>query len=190
MDWMSSGVRGLIASRICFLEKSTQKIQQTPSDRSIQNLQLKSVIINRYVAMVNRTGINQNSDHLDDSSTAIHSLFSRSAVGKCSGQANEPVDVQVQVIANVIDSVLQDMARNGFVQLPSDSEVNQTLREIRIRGRLSAAPWDNQSRLAIKCTVPKLSGKNRVAAAAPPSEKWARLGSQDYKFVGKHNRQQ
>lgn len=124
--------------------------------------------------------------------STIQALFSTSAVRQCCGKAQTTTEEQIQVIGVVIDSLLLSMAEEGYVQTAELSSVASILKEIRRKGHLNAAPWDNQPRLEIKCTIPKVSGASerdetseRAEADVHPSKAWADMGGAQYNFVGK-----
>lgn len=116
----------------------------------------------------------------------IHALFSASAVRRQCGRDQTSVDEQVQVIADVIDTLLLEMAAEGYVHSASESEIAETLVDIRRTGRLTAVS-DKQPRMAIKCTVPIVaSGKFDVEEkSTKPIKAWSELGSRKYEFVGR-----
>lgn len=120
----------------------------------------------------------------------VHSLFSSAAVRKSSEQSGNKTIAQIETIAAVIDEVLLNMASEGYVCPTAESEIAQMLQEIRSKGRLNAAPWDNQPTLTVKCEIPQVKGlaplpkvgRGKKTPVAP-SKAWAKLGGQEYEFV-------
>lgn len=66
------------------------------------------------------------------------------------------VDDQVLAISAIIDSQLLDMETKGYVRPVKESEVGETLDEIRRTGELVTVPQDSLSSLKVTCTIPKV----------------------------------
>lgn len=66
------------------------------------------------------------------------------------------IDDQVHAISAIIDSQLLDMETKGFVLPAVESEVGETLDEIRRKGQLAAVPQVGLPSLKVTCTIPKV----------------------------------
>lgn len=120
----------------------------------------------------------------------VHSLFSSISIRKCTEQPKDSVSAQIGTITEVIDQVLLSMATEGYVCSAAESDIAEMLQDIGSKGRLTAAPWDNQPRLKLNCRIPQAHGRTAVPKVsrgkktpAAPSKEWAKLGGCGYDFV-------
>jgi hypothetical protein len=69
--------------------------------------------------------------------------------------SHRSVDDQVEAISAVLDSQLLNMVARGFVQPAAESNVADTLDEIRSTGSMAAVPSDGQPSLQVSCEIPE-----------------------------------
>lgn len=112
----------------------------------------------------------------------IQALLSAKAVEQCSGKSQTTVYEQIQVITNVIDEMLTNIAEEGYVLPTEKSTIATTLQEIRRTGKLEDTPYKSRNQLKITCMAPMVGGAvpgDKVSAQpdseTPPSKAWARL---------------
>jgi hypothetical protein len=74
-------------------------------------------------------------------------------------RSHRSVDDQLEAISAVLDSQLLNMVARGFVQSAAESNVADTLDEIRSTGTMAAVPSDGQPSLPVSCEIPKVVGK-------------------------------
>lgn len=96
------------------------------------------------------------------------------------------LQAEVQVVEDMIDCTLLDMANSGYAYPVSSSEVARTLQHIREMGELPAVPRDGQASLIIKCSVPVVTEEK--SAVARLTQAWDKLEDLRYEFEQSHGR--
>jgi hypothetical protein len=70
-------------------------------------------------------------------------------------QSHRSVDDQVEAISAVLDSQLLNIVARGFVLSAAESNVADTLDEIRSTCSMAAVPSDGQPSLPVSCEIPE-----------------------------------